>query len=73
MAQGEASLVVRLVDKASKGLKGLGGVLQKLREHYLAIGASVAAVTAFVVSSTKAFIAQEDAVAKAAKSLASIP
>lgn len=64
MAQGEASIVVRLVDKASAGLKSLGGAVDFVRDHFLALSASVGAATAFLAASVKAFSEQEDAVHK---------
>lgn len=59
MASGEASIVVRLVDKATAGLKGIGGSLDLLKRNFLAVSAAVAGLTAFMASSVRAFSEQE--------------
>lgn len=57
MADKQANLIVNLVDKASAGLSRLKGSL-------IAVGAALSAMTAFAVSSIKAFIEQETATNK---------
>ena len=61
MASGEASIIVRLIDKASSGLKGIGGGLDALKRNFLAVSAAVAGLTAFMASSVRAFAEQEAA------------
>lgn len=64
MAQKEASLIVRLIDKASQGMKGIGASFSSLKTNILAVSAALAGVTAFLASSVKEFFKQENAINK---------
>lgn len=63
-ARGEATLVVKLVDSASAGLKGLKTGLNALKQNWLQMTAAATAAVAFMSSSIKAFAEQESAVSK---------
>ena len=64
MADGEARLIVTLIDKASAGINSLKSRIADLSKSWLAIGAAVGAATAFIAESIKAFAEQEQAIAK---------
>ena len=69
MADPQASLVITLKDLASKGLKSLGDTTESLRKNFLAVGAAVAAFTAFAYKALEAAAEQESAEAKLAVAL----
>ena len=46
MPKSEATLIIKLKDAASRGLKGIGGALQKVREHALQLAIAIGALTA---------------------------
>lgn len=64
MAEGEARLTVRAVDKASGPIKGIRGALSALRANFLAVAAATAGLTAFLASSVRAFAEEEEAIKK---------
>lgn len=64
MAQGEATLIVRLIDKASAGLKGVSGGLDALKRNWIAVTGAIAGATAVIATSLRAFAEQELAVNK---------
>lgn len=57
MADKEASLLIKLKDEASRGLKSMTGTLAQ-------VGAAIAAVKVFVIDSAKAYMEQESATNK---------
>ena len=61
MAERKATLILELKDLTSKGLSSIGTGLSSLRGHFLALSAAVAGLTAFLVSSVKAYLEQENA------------
>ena len=64
MAKAEATLIVRLIDNVTAGLKNVKSAITSLRNHWLTVTAALAGVTAIVVSSINAFSDQENAVNK---------
>lgn len=64
MAEPKASLIIELVDKVSGGVKTIRDKISDLKTSLFAVGAAIAAVTAFLVQSLKAYAENEAAVNK---------
>lgn len=61
MAEKKATLILELKDLATSGINGVVGGLQKLKASFLAVSTAVAGLTAFLASSVKAYMEQENA------------
>jgi hypothetical protein len=61
MAERKATLILELKDLASKGMGAVESGLGKLKANFLAVSAAVAGLTAFLASSVKAYLDQENA------------
>ncbi len=72
MAKQEARLILILKDVASKGLKGIRGALNKVRENALAVGVALGGLTFAVKKSIDKFFVQEKAVARLDAALANV-
>ena len=72
MSKQEATLVLKLKNMASAGLKGVGGALKKVRENALAVGAAIGALGYAVKKSIDKFFVQEKAVARLDAALANV-
>ena len=59
MADKKATLIVQLQDLATAGLETLGGAIQNLRAYAMELGISLAAVTAGLAATFKAFMDNE--------------